>query len=71
MPYEECGKLVIATSADETDRLTSLADNATANGVPGLELVDGAGISEREPAAVTARGDLVPDDGDHGFAALA
>ena len=52
VPFEECGKLVIATSSTESARLTDLFDNATANGVPGLEVVDGAGIREREPAAV-------------------
>ena len=52
VPYEECGKLVIATSADESARLANLLERATANGVPGLEVVDGAGIREREPTAV-------------------
>ncbi|MGI9641617.1 MAG: L-2-hydroxyglutarate oxidase, partial [Acidimicrobiia bacterium] len=52
VPYEECGKLVIATSPDESDQLARLLDNATTNGVPGLELLDEAGITEREPAAV-------------------
>ena len=52
VPFEECGKLVIATSSAESARLTDLFDNASANGVPGLEVVDGDGIREREPAAV-------------------
>jgi L-2-hydroxyglutarate oxidase LhgO len=52
VPYEERGKLVIATSAAESDRLARLLTNARTNGVPGLELVDAAGIREREPVAV-------------------
>jgi L-2-hydroxyglutarate oxidase LhgO len=52
VPYEECGKLVIATKSDEPARLAKLLENATANGVPGVELLDGAGIAVREPAAV-------------------
>jgi L-2-hydroxyglutarate oxidase LhgO len=52
VPFEECGKLVIATSAGEAAQLTHLFENAKANGVPGLELVDRVGIREREPAAV-------------------
>lgn len=50
VPYLECGKLVIARTG-ETDRLSKLFDTATANGVPGLELIDEGGIKEREPAA--------------------
>jgi len=71
VPYEERGKLVIATSADETDRLARLLANATANGVPGLELVDGAGISEREPAAVGHAAIWSPTTAITDFAALA
>ena len=40
VPYEERGKLVIATSAAESDRLARLLTNARKNGVPGLEVVD-------------------------------
>ena len=71
VPYEERGKLVIATSADETDRLAGLLANATANGVPGLELVDGTGISEREPAAVGHAAIWSPTTAITDFAALA
>jgi len=71
VPYEECGKLVIATSADETDRLTRLLANATANGVPGLELLDAAGISERESAAAGHAAIWSPTTAITDFAALA
>jgi len=52
IPYVECGKLVIASSVDEEGRLRELFERATANGVPGLEMVGPAGIVEHEPAAV-------------------
>jgi len=71
VPYDERGKLVIATSADDTDRLAGLLANATANGVPGLELVDAAGISEREPAAVGHAAIWSPTTALTDFAALA
>ncbi|MCH8129473.1 MAG: L-2-hydroxyglutarate oxidase [Acidobacteria bacterium] len=52
LPYIECGKLVIAASESEVPLLRDLEHRATANGVPGLEVVDRAGIERREPAAV-------------------
>ena len=71
VPYEECGKLVIATSADESAALMSLLDDATSNGVAGLELVDAAGIQEREPAAVGRAAIWSPTTSITDFAALA
>ena len=71
VPYEECGKLVIAASSAESARLANLLENATANGVPGLELVDGAGIREREPAAVGHAAIWSPTTAITDFAALA
>jgi len=71
VPYEECGKLVIATSPDESARLAGLLDNAAANGVPGLQLVDGAGIRELEPAAAGHAAIWSPTTAITDFAALA
>ena len=71
VPYEECGKLVVATSSNESARLARLLANATENGVPGLELVDSAGISEREPAAVGHAAIWSPTTAITDFAALA
>ncbi|GAB3106773.1 L-2-hydroxyglutarate oxidase [Streptomyces calidiresistens] len=51
LPYEECGKLVVAIAAGELPRLDRLDDFARANGVPGLRRVTGAGITEVEPHA--------------------
>jgi L-2-hydroxyglutarate oxidase len=48
VPATVCGKLVVATSAEELPRLRRLAENAVANGVP-AELVDPARAREIEP----------------------
>lgn len=52
LPYDECGKLVVAVEESELGRLDALEVTATANGVPGLTRVDGAGIADIEPHAV-------------------
>ena len=39
VPYEECGKLVVATSDDEVPRLEALHERGNANGVPGLRML--------------------------------
>ncbi len=50
IPYDECGKVVVATGTTELDRLERLADRAAANGVPGLRRLDEAQLHELEPA---------------------
>lgn len=54
LPYQECGKLVIARDAAETGRLDQILARAVANGVPDLRVVRGPGIREIEPEAVGA-----------------
>jgi L-2-hydroxyglutarate oxidase len=51
LAYDECGKLVVATTADEVTRLDALAERAGENLVPGLRRVDGREIPEIEPYA--------------------
>ena len=51
LPYDECGKLVVAVDASELGRLDALQATATANGVPGLRRVDRSGITDIEPHA--------------------
>ena len=50
VPYERCGKLIVALDETEVARLEALRDRGAANGVEGLELVDRAFIARREPA---------------------
>jgi len=51
LPYEACGKLVVALDAAELPRLDRLEQRARANGVPGLRRLDAAGLREVEPHA--------------------
>lgn len=52
LPFEECGKVVIATGRAELDRLERLGERAAQNGVPGLRRLDSSGLAELEPHAV-------------------
>jgi L-2-hydroxyglutarate oxidase LhgO len=49
VPFRLCGKLIVATDESELARLEDLFDRAQANGVPGIALIDGAELREREP----------------------
>jgi L-2-hydroxyglutarate oxidase LhgO len=51
LPFDQCGKLVVAIEESERGRFDALEQTATANGVPGLRRVDAAGIKEIEPHA--------------------
>ncbi|SHJ66716.1 L-2-hydroxyglutarate oxidase LhgO [Nocardiopsis flavescens] len=51
LPYEECGKLVVALTPDEEARLDALHARADRNAVPGLRRLGPEGIREVEPAA--------------------
>lgn len=51
LPYDECGKLVVAVEPAEIGRLDNLEKTATENQVPGLRRVDSAEITEIEPHA--------------------
>ena len=52
LPYEACGKLVIAQTPEESKRLENIFARATANGVPGARMLRGDQIREVEPNAV-------------------
>jgi L-2-hydroxyglutarate oxidase len=51
LPYEECGKVIIAIGPVEEDRLRELQRRAIANGVEGTEWIDPSGLRGREPNA--------------------
>jgi len=51
VPYDECGKLVVAVDQGELGRLDALERTAADNGVPGLRRLDSAGIAGIEPHA--------------------
>ena len=47
--YDRCGKVIVATSQEEVPRLHTLHERGTANGVPGLSLIDAGRVREIEP----------------------
>jgi L-2-hydroxyglutarate oxidase LhgO len=49
IPYRQVGKLIVATEPAELPRLHALWQRGQANGIEGLQLLDAAGIKEREP----------------------
>lgn len=49
VPRRRCGKYVVAVTDDELPALDALLANARANGVEGLERVDGAMLADRLP----------------------
>lgn len=51
VPFEECGKLVVAVDESEMGRFDALEKTATENGVPGLRRVGPEEITEIEPYA--------------------
>ncbi len=63
IPYDICGKLVVALDDAELPRLGALEDRALANGLQGVRVLDGDEIREREPHANGRRALLVPEAG--------
>jgi L-2-hydroxyglutarate oxidase LhgO len=49
VPYERCGKLIVAADQSEVPRLEALYQRGCENGVDGLQLVDRRFIMKREP----------------------
>ncbi|MFK7961066.1 MAG: L-2-hydroxyglutarate oxidase [Phycisphaerales bacterium] len=62
LPMERCGKLLVAATTDQRDRLADLAANADALGVRAQRL-DAAGIRDREPAVAGIAGLWLEDAG--------
>lgn len=52
LPFEECGKIVVALAPEEEDRLRDIHAKAVANGVPDVEILGPEGIRSVEPNAV-------------------
>ncbi len=62
IPFERCGKVVVALDAAELPRLDEIARRARENGVA-CELVDAAALRELEPHAAGLRALHVPETG--------
>ncbi len=73
IPTKVCGKVIVATGAEEEARLDELHRRGVANGVPGLELIGRERLRELEPHAAGTRALHVPGTGivDYGLVAAA
>lgn len=54
LPYERCGKLIVACDEDEHASVTSLHQRGTSNGVKGLEVWSSSDVRRAEPAVERA-----------------
>ena len=63
IPYDLCGKVVVATDKSELGRLRDLFDRGRENGLEGLEMLDQARLKEIEPHLAGIQGIRVPQTG--------
>ncbi len=69
--YEQCGKLVVATTEDEAERAKGLLARGMENGLQGLEWLDAKQIREIEPHARGVAAIRVPEEGIVDYAGVA
>jgi L-2-hydroxyglutarate oxidase len=62
IPWERCGKVVVATEPDEVPALAALAERGRENGLV-IEELSAAGLAEHEPHAVGLASIFVPATG--------
>lgn len=63
IPYDRCGKVIVATAESQLPALEELARRAEANGVPGTRLIGPEELKELEPHATGLRALHVPSAG--------
>ena len=63
IPYEQCGKVVIATESKELVSLNRLWERGVANGLSDLRRLNSKEIKEIEPNAAGIAGIFVPEEG--------
>jgi len=63
IPHEVCGKLIVATNAEEAARLDDLLARGVGNGLEGLRLLERAAMLEIEPHVGGVRALHVPSTG--------
>lgn len=71
VPFERCGKLIVASTEAELAGLDELERRGRANGVPGLRRLDADGIRELEPHATGVAALHSPETGIVDFRAVA
>ncbi|MFI9405538.1 L-2-hydroxyglutarate oxidase [Nocardia sp. NPDC052316] len=62
IPFQVCGKLLVATDAAERQRMLALHERSVSNGVA-VELLDAAELHRREPRVTGVGALFVPDTG--------
>lgn len=63
IPFDKCGKIVVATSTEEIPALNLLEERGNANGLTGLKRLSAKEIKEYEPYANGIDGLFVPQTG--------
>jgi len=63
IPHRNCGKLIVATSAKETERLQAIRSHAEANGVGDMQILSGTAARALEPALSCDAALLSPSTG--------
>ncbi|MBI5264395.1 MAG: NAD(P)/FAD-dependent oxidoreductase [Bradyrhizobium sp.] len=63
IPHKNCGKLIVATSPKETERLQSIKAHAEANGVLDMQMLSGEAARALEPALACDAALLSPSTG--------
>lgn len=63
IPWQRCGKVIVATDASELPRLQNLYERGQANQVPGLKLVEADELRELEPHVRGVRALWSPNTG--------
>lgn len=70
IPYDSCGKLIVALTDDERTKLQTLFERATANGVPGVRVMTPAEAKEVEPHVACVEALHSPETAIVDFAAI-
>ena len=63
VPYRRCGKLIVATGANENEKLVSIKAHAEANGVEGMQMLSASEALALEPALSCTGALLSPSTG--------
>lgn len=63
IPYELCGKIVVATRHEQVSILDGLYERGAQNGLTGFKMLDAAGLREYEPHVKGIKGFFVPQTG--------
>lgn len=67
IPYDICGKVIVATNEDEIPRLNNLFERGQQNGLQGLKMLSAEELKEIEPYVNGVKGIKVPETGIIGY----